>query len=282
MDSICPTAAAKLLAMNMDFDAAREDTEADDSFSREMRGYVDLGMHTEALRLVRKFLRRDPIEPEAFEAALDGLMVSGDRFRRWARHVESAYSRLSTTAKRDASWWMLRFYYWANDFGKAVTFIPTRPYVSIEVLDFAFAIDILVSLNRIDEARTWVHKAMSAGILCRNTWQGGVLESRIAEFHAAVGEWEDPITIYRRLRTHRAVAESSIEGIVQLRLAQALDEVSKGFAALREMRAKPDRELIVILPKNEASRWEKTEATLKRLEQRIKKMVPQEWQRDMR
>jgi len=65
-------------------------------------------------------------------------------------------------------------------------------------------------------------------------------------------------------------------------LAQALDEVSKGFAALREMRAKPDRELIVILPKNEASRWEKTEATLKRLEQRIKKMVPQEWQRDMR
>src|SRR5438093_8010624 len=131
-------------------EANQDGGETDNRFSDEMRGYVDLGMHTEALALARRFLQRDPIEVGAFNAALDGLLVAEDRLKRWARLVESAYARLPKMAKRRGKSAMFNFYYSANDFEKAVAFIPKRLDGSVETLDVAFGIDVLGSVSRLE------------------------------------------------------------------------------------------------------------------------------------
>ena len=107
-------------------DANQDGVRTDNRFSDEMRGYVDLGMHAEALALARRFLQRDPLEVGAFNAAIDGLQVAEDRLKRWTRLVESAYARLPKKAKRLAKSAMFNFYYTANDLEKAVAFIPKR------------------------------------------------------------------------------------------------------------------------------------------------------------
>ncbi len=130
-----------------------------------MRGFVDLGMPAEALTLARGFLRRDPLETSAFNAALDGLLVSQDRLTRWTRLVESAYARLPKRARREVKSAIFNFYYSIREFEKAASLIPKRLREPIAVLDIAFAIDTLVYLNRLKEARVWVRRVERHGNL---------------------------------------------------------------------------------------------------------------------
>ena len=152
-----------------------------------MKCVVSSILHTEALTLAREFLRRDPLETSAFNAALDGLLVSQDRLTRWTRLVESAYARLPKKAKRRAKSAMLSFYHSANDLEKAVAFIPKRLDGSVETLDVAFGIDVLVSMNRLEEARVLVRNVIRGRNLACDEWVGGVLHSRSAEFYARDG-----------------------------------------------------------------------------------------------
>ena len=211
-----------------------------------MRGFLDLGMHTEALTLAREFLRRDPLETSAFNAALDGLLVSEDRLTRWTRLVESAYARLPKRARRQAKSAIFNFYYSIREFEKAASFIPKRLSEPTAVLDVAFAIDTLVYLNRLKEARVWVRRVTRRENHSVDSWEGGVLLSRVAEFYAEVCDFEQAIRLLEPLRTHRGVAESAILGIVELRVAQGLRAIQEGLTALREMNASPDLDLAVM------------------------------------
>ena len=244
------------------------------AFSAEMRGYIELGMQHEALQLARRFLKRDPLEPEAFNAALDGLLSHCDRMKRWAPVVESAYARLSKRGQLQVRPATLAFWYSLKEFEKAAAFIPKRLDGSVEAQDVAFGIDVLLNLNRLGEARIWVRKVSRSSNLACNEWQGGLLQSVLAECYARDGDWERAIQLLEPLRTHRAIAESAIPEIVELRLAQALQAVNEGFAALREMAANPDPELAVTLPGNEDSVWKKAETELRHIGKILERVLP--------
>ena len=83
-------------------------------------------MQREVLRLARRFLKRDPLEPEAFNAALDSLLVHCDRLKHWAPVVESAYARLSKRGQLRVRSPMLSFWYSLQEFEKAAASIPKR------------------------------------------------------------------------------------------------------------------------------------------------------------
>ncbi|HYT60606.1 MAG TPA: hypothetical protein VEL06_10560 [Haliangiales bacterium] len=267
--------------MNRKFDTGKENLPADDRFSTEMRGHIDLGMQHESLRLARRFLKREPLEPGAFIAAIDALLVHCDRLKRWAPLVEVSHARPSKDGQLRARSAMLSFWYSLNEFGKAAAFIPKRFDGSVDAREVAFVIDLLLNLNRLEDARVWVRKVKRSPNLACDEWVGGLLQSRLAEFYARDGDWERAIQLLEPLRTHRGIAESVILGIVGLRVAQALRAVNEGFAALRGMTANPDTELAVTLPGNEDSRWNKTEMRLKRLEKRLWKALPKERQREL-
>ena len=150
----------------------------------------------------------------------------------------------------------------------------------IAVLDVAFAIDTLAYLNRLKEARVWVRRVTRRENLSVDSWEGGVLLSRMAEFYAKVCDFEQAIRLLEPLRTHRGIDESAILGIVELRVAQGLRAIQEGLTALREMNASPDPELAVAAPGNEQARWSKTEKRLKRLEKQLKNALPKERQKE--
>jgi hypothetical protein len=163
---------------------------------------------------------------------------------------------------------------------RRVLFIPKRLDDSVDAQDAAFAIDVLTNLNRLDEARVWVNRVMRRGNLVCDSWVGGLLQNRVAEFLARVGDWEATIELLEPLRTHRAVAESALVAVVELRLAQALRAVGEGRAALGIMQADPDPQLAITVPGNEASRWGETQGKLKLLETRIRKALSPERQKE--
>ncbi len=198
-------------------------------FSEEMRGYINLGMQHESLRLARRFLKRDPLEPEAFNAAIDALLVHCDRLKRWAPLLEASHARLSKGGQLQARSAMLSFWYSLNEFEKAAAFIPKRLDGSVDAREVAFVIDLLLDLNRLEDARVWVRKVMRSANLACDEWVGGLLQSRLAEFYARDGDWERAVQLLEPLRTHRGIAESAILGIVELHVAQALQAVNKRF-----------------------------------------------------
>jgi len=260
----------KFKSNNRENDNAQEENR----FSGEMRGYIELGMQHEALHLARRFLKRDPLEPEAFNAALDGLLSHCDRLKRWAPMVESAYTRLSKRGQLLVRSAALGFWYSLNEFEKAAAFIPKRLDGSVDAQDVAFGIEVLLNLNRLREARVWVRKTIRSSTLACNEWQGGLLQSVLAEFYARDRDWERAIQLLEPLRTHRAIADSAILGIVELRLAEALQALNEGFAALREMAANPDPELAVTLPGNEDSVWKKAETELRHIGKILERVLP--------
>jgi len=266
--------------MNTEDRAAELVGPSEDRFSNEIRGYIDLGMQREVLGLARRFLKRDPLEPEAFNAALDGLLVHGDRLKRWTRSVESAYARLPRKAKRDAISMMLAFYHSTREFEKAQAFVPKRLDFTVNIQDLAFGIDVFIEINRLDDAWKLVRRVIKTVDLTEEGWSIGILKRSLAEFYARVGDWEQAIEFWQPLRTHRGLAESAILGIVEARVAQALRAVREGLAALREKQANPDPELAITLRGNEESRWGKTEQKLIRLEKRVRKVLPRDRQRE--
>ncbi len=169
-------------------------------FSGEMRGYIELGMQHEALHLARRLLKRDPLEPEAFNAALDGLLVHCDRLKRLAPAVESAYARLSKRGQLQVRSSTLGFWYSLKEFEKAAALIPKRLDDSVDAQDVAFGIDVLLNLNRLEEARVWVRKVIRSANLACNDWDGGLLQSVLAEFYARDRDWEQAIRLLERKR----------------------------------------------------------------------------------
>ena len=280
LDSLCPTISVIVLSMNSEDGASQRKGPSKDRFSEEIRGYIELGMQREALGLARRFLKRDPLEPEAFNAALDGLLVQGDRLKRWSRTVESAYARLTRKAKRDASSMMLAFYYSTGEFANAQALVPKRLDATVSFQDLAFGIEVFTEMNRLNDASKLVRRVIKRVDLTQEEWSLGLLMGSLAEFYARIGDWEQAIEFWQPLRTHRGLAESAILGIVEVRVAQALRAVREGLASLREMRANPEPALAIAVPGNEESRWEKTQQKLIRLEKRVRKVLARDRQRE--
>jgi len=266
--------------MNTEDRAAELEGPSEDLFSLEIRGYIDLGMEREVFSLARRFLERDPLEPEAFNAALDGLLVHGDRLKRWSRTVESAYARLPHKAKGAVTSMMLAFYYSTREFDKAQALIPKRLDAAVNIQDLAFGIDLLTEMNRLDDAGKLVRRVIKTVDLTEEERSLGILKRSLAEFYARAGEWEQAIEFWQPLRTDRGLAESAILGIVEARLAQALRGVREGLAALREMQANPDPELAITLRGKEDLRWRQTQKKLRRVGRAIERVLPKKSHND--
>jgi len=166
------------------------------------------------------------------------------------------------------------------DFEKAAAFIPKRLDSTMSATDVAFAIDTTLGLGRLDEARKLIRNFERFGQnMMVDDWTGGVLQSRIAEYFARVGDYERAIHLWEPLRTHRGVAESAILELVELRIALAVRAVNEGFSALRELRANPDPELAVALPGNEDAGWNRTEKKLEGVARKLRRALSKEFRK---
>lgn len=105
--------------------------------TREMSGYIELGMMDEARRLAREYLDRKPSKLEFFEAALELVLQEPKHCKKWPPLVESSFSRLSEANQRRARLNMMFFYGLAGDYVNSLRFIGKRMNNLFELV-FAF------------------------------------------------------------------------------------------------------------------------------------------------
>src|SRR5712675_1810216 len=117
------------------------------SDARELDGFVEMGMHREALRKARRLLKNNPITAAQFNAAVDAAFTQADRLKLWEPPVESAYARLPKRDQRAAWSSMLSFHYSNRNYEAASRFIPRRFDGESDVTEMCFAYDVWLELG---------------------------------------------------------------------------------------------------------------------------------------
>ena len=116
----------------------------------ELSGYLELGMTDEALHLAKAILSKPKLAASEFHEAMEAVLVA-DKIKPWRKTVESAYARLSRRDQRLVRSEMLGFYCALNDFENAGKFLSFKRKST--PIDLFFALDVLLQLEKLDEAR---------------------------------------------------------------------------------------------------------------------------------
>jgi hypothetical protein len=245
------------------------DTARQNHAAAELDGFIGLGMKTEAFRLARQHLKGETINPAIFTEALNAILTLADAIKPWRLLVETAYQKLSQRGKRQVRFMMLSFYCSLDDDEAAYRFIPRRFVGPIWPAELMFAIDILLALDRVEEAKPLVRKAINTVDALPNPEGRAMLTNCIASYLSETHQWEPAIHLWEGLQHDHLMAESAIFGLIELHLQRALQTIRDARQTLARLRTNPDPNLETILPGNDASRWRKAESQLDRIEQRV-------------
>lgn len=147
-------------------------------FTREMSGYLDLGMNAEARRLAQQWLEMKPSSLELLEASMEFLLREPDQCHDWVPLVETCYAGLNQRGQRSVRRVMLYFYGFKGDYVSALRFVGKRCSNLLELLfkfegklaldDLAGARKLLPCLERgvkdahYPEMRDWLKSILDA------------------------------------------------------------------------------------------------------------------------
>lgn len=244
---------------------------------REMRGLSDLGMKQEVLDYARTLLTQDRMTWHALDAAWEGISIHADSTNEWAPMMQAAYDRLSKRDQRVMRRLMLELHNCTHQHEEAIKFIPKR---FNNYLDLFWAMDTLLALDRLQEAKPLAKKCAQWLKTCDDDFNTGLFLGALADYHARVGNWVLAETLLRRLKGNPVMAEDSILGLVRLHLAQTLAAVNWGKKALKHLKNSYDPEGELSVPGNDAARWKEIEAELARYQEELEKILPKEDQKD--
>ncbi|MCL5097996.1 MAG: hypothetical protein M1608_10810 [Candidatus Omnitrophica bacterium] len=239
----------------------------------ELEGLVGLGMKGQALRLVRRHFRGDSIDPDSFCAGLNAILTVVDGLKPWRPLVEAAYQKLSKRGKRQSRYMMLYFYCSLHDYKAAYHFLPRRFVGPMSAADLMFALDTLLALGRLEEAKPVVRKAVNALDSLGNVEGRAMLVSSIAEYLSEVHAWEPAIRLWEGLQKDSLMAESAIFGLLNLHLHRIRQTIRSARDSLKHLRHNPDPEIEIVLPGNDAARWRSTGVQLDRIERWVNRAL---------
>jgi hypothetical protein len=200
---------------------------------------------------------------------MDAILTLADATKPWRPLVEAAYAKLSQPEKRKARFTMLSFYASVHDNQAAYRFIPRRFVGPFTPVELAFAIETLVALNKLDEARPVVRKAVRLLDSLATAEGRAMLKSSIATYLSQVHQWEEAIHLWEGLLQDRLMAESAILDLLALHLRRTLATIRSARKALDHLRQNPDPALETTIPGNEAACWRDAEEKLSQVERRV-------------
>jgi hypothetical protein len=250
-------------------DTATRDATPKDKAVTELDGFIGLGMKREAFRIVREHLRAKTINPDLFHGALNALLTLADTTKSWRPLVEAAHSKLSQRGKRKARSMMLCFYSSLQDNKAAYRFIPRHFVGPIDAVEMMFAIDTLLALDKIKEARPVVRKAVNLLDSLVNPEGRAMLMSCIAAYLSKVQEWDTATHMWESLQCDRLMAESATFGLLEVHLQRTLETIRSARKSLDHLRQNPDPNLETIVPGNDDARWRAASAKLNRIERLV-------------
>jgi len=123
--------------------------------SQRTRWFLELGMQTESLALVRKMLRSRSLTVQSFCASVQAVLIHADDLRRWHRTIEGARRKLLDGDNNAVYLWMFRFYVSMRDWPAAFPFLPATPQ---NAWDFLFSFWVYFELRRFKDCKRVIDK----------------------------------------------------------------------------------------------------------------------------
>ena len=102
-----------------------------------------------------RILRSQNLNGNAFDSAVNALLICEDRLGRWLGRVESAFAALRRHDQRKTGKAMFNLYVSLNHWDDAARFLPKRPTTAEDLL---FSMWTLLNLRRMEEAEL-IYKA---------------------------------------------------------------------------------------------------------------------------
>ncbi len=239
----------------------------------ELSGFVELGMGREATAVVRQLLRSPRIKAVEFTEALSALQTHGSRLKRLKPLIEAAYARLSARDKRAVRSDMLGFYFTLQDWQSAYPFLPAR---AKHPADLMFAMETLLNLRKVDEAKRIRKMCLRMLEHPMDTFNRAALFSALGDYHAQRAEPGAAEEYFFEMAQDEVFAPSAAKAIFEIAALRGLLQVWAAQLGLNEFRQRATDDLAITLPGNRDGRFADAERDLKRYERAFYKILPKD------
>lgn len=248
--------------------------------TKELKGFIELGMKNDALTVSFCILGENPINAESFHAALDAILSHVDQMKPWKKHVEKAYRRLSKRGKSRVRFLMLVFECGLGNYRVAVDFLPKHFSGKLSLVELLFAMETMLALDRMDEAKIIAQKCIRGIARAENPEMKQLFKMALASYLARIQEWSAAVVLWEELLRTDLGAESAIYGLVNIGLAHSLDAVSKGMAAIQKRKKALGSPITFLSPENERRQWDDVEDFLVKRKKALERLLPKDTRKD--
>ena len=235
-------------------------------------------MKKEALRLAREILEKKRISPEEFFQVVRAVGVYSG-FQKWKIKIRAAYDRQSKKVKRQARSEMLNVYACLNDWEPAEKFVSIQKPSS--VTDFLFGMDVLLELNRLEDAEALAGRCKRILSRTKDAFQRSLLLEALAKFSARTHDWGAAIELWQQAPLDQPLRQNALSGIVQLHLACAFECVEIGLRKLAELKENPDVQTELCAPGTDLELTTDAEKELLKFKRGIEKLLPEKVRKEL-
>lgn len=242
-----------------------EETAENHPLLLELHGFEDLGMAEDVLETARRILALPSMSGELLTAVVSALLVhEDDRLKRWSNRLQKAYGRLSKKGQAKARFWLLSFYCAVGNYSMAAQFLLKRFGGDFPLLDLCYAMDTMLALDRLEEAKKLAPKLAREIELAEQLDQKAILSSSLAAYFARIKQWSLAADLWKLMLEDDVMAESAVHNLVELGLVHSYDAALHGLKVIEQFRSHWDPDLERIIPGNEKERWDKVEKFLRK------------------
>ncbi len=242
---------------------------SEDALVDELSGLVDIAMHRDAYRVIRLILSQKRMSAGAFGEVINALGVIAD-FKKWVTPLELAWQKQSRRFQRETNSAMLSLYGALADWPKAARHAAPRLLQSPS--DYLFGVAALVKTGRMKEARRATRKACELTDEFDDSFSVGCLAEAVAIYFAANKEWSSAFDAWSAAPRDQPLARNAVIGRIEIYMADAAHLIETELAALRELPADFESELI--LPGNTEGLRRDIEQDLLKLQKAFQKLLP--------
>jgi hypothetical protein len=247
---------------------------------RELEGLTQLGMKNEALTMSFCLLSEEPAKAETFAAALDAILSHVTQMKPWKKLVENAYRRLSKTGKKKVRFLMLSFECGLGNYRVAVDFLPKHFSGKMALVELLFAMETMLALDRMDEARKIARKCLHGIERAENLEMRQLFNLALAAYLARVKRWNAAVVLWEELLRSDIGAENAIYGLVNIGLAHSLDAVTQGLAAIQSRKKHLSPAITFVTPDEERHRWDEIEDFLIKRKKLLGRLLPKKTRKE--
>jgi hypothetical protein len=216
----------------------------------ELSGYLELGMVTEAEELASQYLSEPRPSVARFNEAMEAVLVS-DKLPPWKDLVEDSYRRLTPAKRKAVRFKMLGFYYSLKEFGTAANFISIKHCNT--ATELCFTMDILLELNRMEEAKTIAQRCNRALEKRPSDLDVGLLRDALAGFYARTRNPLLALQHWHGIPINSPLLRNGLVNVVELCLSPALTAVAQGLKIVEQKKRNPNLSIEIQLPGIEQS-----------------------------